>query len=83
MLFCRYLLMSLKEISQLKPPGQNQTIKIRIARIWDCYIPTSEKFLGFAFLATYTKVFNTQFNIFKCYFNFFLQINKVTTRMSL
>lgn len=49
--------MSLKEIAQLKPPGQNQAVKIRITRIWDCYIPTSEKFLGIAFIATDAKVF--------------------------
>ncbi|XP_039138709.1 uncharacterized protein LOC120276027 [Dioscorea cayenensis subsp. rotundata] len=47
--------MSLKEIAQLKPPGQNQAVKIRITRIWDCYIPTSEKFLGIAFIATDAK----------------------------
>ncbi|KAM0947447.1 hypothetical protein DsansV1_C08g0086361 [Dioscorea sansibarensis] len=48
----RYLPMTLKEISQVKLPGQNQAIKIIIARMWDCYIPISEKFLCTAFLAT-------------------------------
>ena len=71
LMFSRYLPMSLKEISQVKTPGQNQAIKIRIARMWDWYIPISQKFFGIAFLAADTKVFNIQFNIFKCYFNFF------------
>ena len=63
--------MTLKKISHVKLAGQNQAIKIRIARMWDCYIPILEKFLCTAFLATDTKVFNIQFNIFKCYLNIF------------
>ncbi|OMO69019.1 Nucleic acid-binding protein [Corchorus capsularis] len=47
--------MSLKEISQLAPPGQNQIIKLRIARIWECTIPTTQKNIGIAFLGTDIK----------------------------
>ncbi|OMP09052.1 Nucleic acid-binding protein [Corchorus olitorius] len=39
-------------IFQLAPPGLNQVIRLRITRIWDCIVPTSERVIGLAFLAT-------------------------------
>ncbi|OMO61834.1 DNA helicase PIF1, ATP-dependent [Corchorus capsularis] len=33
------------------PRGQNQTIKLRITRMWEVFIPTTQKNLGIAFLA--------------------------------
>ncbi|XP_039133114.1 uncharacterized protein LOC120270158 [Dioscorea cayenensis subsp. rotundata] len=53
--------MSFKYISQLKPPGQNQIVKIRVTRIWDCYVPTSNRFFGIAFLATDSQVLRDSF----------------------
>ncbi|OMO77065.1 Nucleic acid-binding protein [Corchorus olitorius] len=47
--------MSLRVISQLAPPGQNQMIKLRITRIWECIIPTTRKLIGIAFLGTDDK----------------------------
>ncbi|OMO67851.1 Nucleic acid-binding protein [Corchorus capsularis] len=43
--------MSLKTINELTPPGQNQTVKLRITRIWEVFIPTTQRNLGIAFLA--------------------------------
>ncbi|OMO87887.1 DNA helicase PIF1, ATP-dependent [Corchorus capsularis] len=35
--------------------GQNQTIKLRITRMWEVFIPTTQKNLGIAFLAADNK----------------------------
>ncbi|OMP08509.1 DNA helicase PIF1, ATP-dependent [Corchorus olitorius] len=47
--------MSLKFISQLRPPGQNQIVKLRVIRLWDCIIPTTNKFIGISFLGVDEK----------------------------
>ncbi|OMO69020.1 Glutamyl/glutaminyl-tRNA synthetase, class Ib [Corchorus capsularis] len=44
--------MAATSISQLAPPGLNQIIRVRITRIWDCIVPTSQRVIGLAFLAT-------------------------------
>ena len=43
-------------LRQLTPTGQNQTLKLRIARLWETIIPTTKKFIGLDFIAIDSEV---------------------------
>ncbi|OMO74231.1 hypothetical protein COLO4_26648 [Corchorus olitorius] len=39
-------------IPQLAPPGLNQSIRLRVTRMWNCVSPASGRIIGLAFLGT-------------------------------
>ena len=43
-------------MAQLRPPGQNQSVRVRLVRYWDCYIPMVEIRNGVAFIAVDSAV---------------------------
>ena len=43
-------------LRQLTPTGQNQTLKLRIARLWEIIIPTTKKFIGLDFIVVDSEV---------------------------